>query len=870
MTRTPAWRRYLRFWRSNIAADVDDELRFHAEMRVAEYLARGMTEAEARRAVAHRLGDVDAARAACIEQGKLRELHARNADMLDSLRADVRYALRSLGRAPGWTAVALLTIALGIGATTAVFRVADTLIMRPMRYRDASRVFVFRRLFDIGTRHATAPFAPVAVRAFREHAASVEAVAPMRPFHGELIAAGDSMDVEAAMIDSAFLPLAGVHPIIGRNFTAAESVPNGPAVMLLGEDLWRRQYGADPGVIGKVVQFNDQSMTIIGVVPTSLALPDLTRTKAAVWVPYQEDVVDAVVVRLEPGVSRQTATQELTAILKQAADDKPWWRDVRYQVRLVRPQELLDFRQALVMLTGAVGLLLLVACTNVAHLLLARGAARRRELAIRHALGAGRKRLVRQLVTEVLVIAVIGGALAMPLAWAGLHLLQALRPESLVALSYVQSGRGVVTLSGVLAIAAGLAIGVGSALRSARRDLGLALRASASVVATTGRRLRGTLVIGEIALSATLLVGALLLIHALYDLERRQLGFDASRLYRLTFRGNGTASSVPAAERAQALIQQAMHVPDVERSTVVVDGFNALATFETSTRPAPNESPSATGMTAVAPDYFAVMGMPLVAGRMFDDQSSARREVIVNATLARMLSPDGNPLGVRFRNARPIAFAKDWLTVVGVVPDVVDNLLARAPQPQIYEALDHANARGDLLLYLRLRGQPSPASLTRFAESVQRSGAKPVIASVRDEIDHSAAEPRFAMRIMAIFAALGVVLAAIGLFGVISYTVGQRTREIGVRMTLGASRRSIAALVIGDGIRLALIGIVVGLGGAVAATRLIQSLLYGVPRLDPFAFGAGTVALLAIAVVACVVPLWRATRVDPVIAMRAE
>jgi len=871
MTKTPAWRRYLRFWRTNIDADVDDELRFHTEMRVAEYMARGMTEAEARRAVIERLGDVETAREECIEQGKLREVHARNADVLDGLRADIRYALRSLGRAPGWTAVALLTIALGIGATTAVFRVADTLIVRPMRYRDASRVFVFRRLFDIGTRHAGAPFAPAVVRAFREHAASIEAAAPIRPLHGELNTGRDSQDVEVAMIDSAFLPLAGVHPIIGRNFTAAESVPNGPAVILLGEDLWRRQYGAAPDVIGKVVQLSGQSMTVVGVVPASLALPELTRAKAAVWVPYQEDVVDAVAVRLKPGVSREAATQELTAILKRAADDKPWWRDVRYQIRLVRPQDLLDFRQALAMLTGAVGLLLLVACTNVAHLLLARGAARRRELAIRHALGAGRKRLVRQLVTEVLVIAVIGGGLAMAVAWAGLHLLQALRPESLVALSYVQSDRGVVTMSAVLAIAAGLAIGLGSALRSARRDLALALRASASGVPTTGRRLRGALVVGEIALSATLLVGALLLIHALYDLERKQLGFDASGLYSITFRPDGAASSVLATERAQTILQHASRIPDVERSTLTMGGFNALATFETSTRPAPNESPSATGMTAVASDYFSVMGMPLVAGRMFDDQSQARREVIVNATLARMLSPDENPIGVRFRNARPIAFAKDWLTVIGVVPDVVDNLLARAPQPQIYEPFgDTKGPMGDLTLYVRLRGDPSPASLTRFAESVQPTGAKPLIANVRQRIDNSAAEPRFAMRIMTIFAALGVVLAAVGLFGVISYTVGQRTREIGVRMTLGASRRSIAALVVGDGIRLAMIGIVVGLLGSVAATRLIQSLLYGVPRLDPFAFIAGAIALLAVAIIACVVPMWRATRVDPVIAMRAE
>jgi putative ABC transport system permease protein len=868
MKKTPAWRRYLTFWRNDVVDDVDDELRFHVEMRVAEYMTRGMAEAEARGAVAERLGDVDAARAQCIEQGKLREVHARNADFVDSLRSDIRYALHSLGRAPGWTAVALLTIALGIGATTAVFRVADTLLLRPIPYRDASRVFVFRRLYNVGlNRQMSAPFSLEVVRAFREHAHSLEAAAPFRAERDQLTAGADSILVEAAMIDTAFLPLAGVHPLIGRNFTAAEVAPHGPSVMLLGEDLWRSQYGAARDVIGKVVQFSGQSTTIIGVVPASLTLPELRRGRAEAWVPFQEDLVDAVAVRLKPGVSRDAATQELAAIVKRSADDKPWWRDIRYDIRLVRPQDLLDFRQALAMLTGAVALLLLVACTNVGHLLLARGAARQRELAIRQALGAGRKRLVRQLVTEVLVIAVIGGALAMPVAWAALHLLQALRPESLVALSYVQNDR-VITMSAVLAIAAGLAIGVGSALRSARRDLSLALRANAST-APTGRRLRGALVVGEIALSATLLVGALLLIHALYDLERKRLGFDATGLYSITFRPDTPGPAVSATVLGELIRQRAKGIPGMEGSAVAVSGGAAFATFETSRRAALDNAPRATGISAIGPEYFSMMGMPLVAGRTFDDGSLGRNEVIVNTTLARMLVPDGSPLGIRFRNARPIRFAKDWLTVIGVVPDVVDNLLG-VPQPQIYAPIGNPNAIGPLTLYVRLRGEPSPESLTRFAASVQPSGTKPVIASVRQKIDESAAEPRFAMRVMTIFAALGVLLASIGLFGVVSYSVGQRTREIGVRMTLGATRGAIARLVVSDGIRLALLGIVVGLAGAVTGTRLIQSMLFGVSRVDPFAFGAGAVLLLAVAVVACVVPMWRATGVDPVVAVRAE
>src|SRR5205085_11499592 len=267
----------------------------------------------------------------------------------------------------------------------------------------------------------------------------------------------DSIPVRVATIDTAFLPLAGVHPLIGRSFTANETVPNGPAVMLLGEDIWRRQYGASRDVIGKVVQLSGESKTIIGVVPASLNLPDV-RSRAEVWLPYQADLVDAVAVRLKPGVSRDAATQELAAILKRSADDKPWWRDLRYHIRLLRPQDLLDFRQALAMLTGAVALLLLVACTNVAHLLLARGAVRQRELAVRHALGAARRRLLRQLVTESVMLAVAGGALAVFVGWGGLTLLAAARPDNLTPLAYVSNHRSVLTIASLLAIGCGLGI----------------------------------------------------------------------------------------------------------------------------------------------------------------------------------------------------------------------------------------------------------------------------------------------------------------------------------------------------------------------------------------------------------------------------
>ena len=866
----PAWRRYLTFWRSDIADDVEEELRFHTEMRVAEYLARGMTEDEARRAVATRLGDVRAARAECIEQGELRERHARNADLLEGVRADVRYTLRSLGRTPGWTAVALLTIALGVGATTAVFRVADTLIVRPIRYPSASRVFVFRRLFDAPERQIASPFSAHVVEAFRKESRSIEVAAPFLFRQGTLGTAPDTIPMHLAAIDAEFFSLAGAHPVIGRGFTAADARPDGPGVFaMLGEEMWRHQFGASPSVIGSVVQVNGHSRTIVGVMPSWVTLPDARDGRIDIWVPYDADLVDAVAVRLKPSVPRDAATEELAGILNRAATDSSWWRDMRYHMRLQRPQDMLAFRGALTMLTGAVALLLLVACTNVAHLLLARGAARQREIAVRHALGASRRRLVRQLVTETLVIALLGGALATLVAWTGLRVMQAVRPETLAVLSFVPNDRGVVLLTASLAIGAGLAIGLASALRNARRDPGLALRANSSGTPLAGRRLRGALVIGEIGLSTTLLVGALLLTHALYSLEEKQLGFDPGGLYSLSFRPSRTPAGAASAPLADLLRERARTIPGVKRFTVGTEAGAAFATLETPDRPAVNQSPFTIGLDVVDADYFSVLGIPLVAGRTFDAGSRGRGEVIVSSSLARVIAPDGNAIGVRFRNPRPINFLKEWRTVIGVVPDVVDNLLIRAPVPRVYEPTGGAT-NGFATLYVRLAAGAPTTPLARFASSIQPSGPKPVIAKVRDKIDQTAAEPRFAMRIMIIFASLGVLLAAIGLFGVISYTVAQRTREIGVRMTLGASRASIARLVVGDGLRLALVGIFVGLTGGVAGARLIEGVLYGVPRLDPFALGTGATLLLVVAVVACVVPMWRATGIDPVIAVRAE
>jgi putative ABC transport system permease protein len=888
MTKTPAWRRYLTFWRADIADDVADELAFHTEMRIKEYMARGLSEEDARSAVTARLGDVDAARVECIELGHVRETHARQADVLDGLRADVRYALRSLGRSPGWTAVALLTIALGVGATTAVFSVADTLLLRPFPYRDASRVFMARREFyiDGNTVPVGVPFGMVLE--WRKYAHTIEgAVLVSSGGLSRLGVGSDAVDVHVARVDTSFLAFAGARPVIGRNFNADEAAPTGPGAVMLTEQFWRRQFGGSHDVVGTVIQVDNTPRTIVGVVPASVSIPDFRAERADILFPVADDakIGGPVLVRLEPGVSATTATAELASILKHA--NLPDLRPVPMEMplRLTRPQDWLAIRQPIVMLAGAVALLLLVACTNVAHLLLARGAARQRELAVRHALGAGRSRLLRQLVTESIVLAAIGGALAVFVGWAGLHLLAAARPthRDFVALTYVSANRGMVAIASSLAILCGLSIGLLAALRTAHRDLGLGLRLGAASVSHAGRRLRGSLVVGEVALSATLLVGALLLIHAVFDLQRTHLGFDARGLYAVSFSMSNETTLAERAGFGAILRERAAAVPGVKSATLADAvpggrGFHMIALFETPGHEvSPTDASGAVAMYAVAPDYFSMMGMPLLAGRTFDAGSRERNEVIISATLAHQVWPDGIAIGRQLRNgvAKSRGADEAWQTVIGVVPDVVSSLVEGPASAGFYHPLVSSVGPGfmsGITLIVRMQDGDADAAarLKQFAAAVQPGKSPPTISNVREGIDDTMAEPRFIMRILVTFALLGVMLAAIGLFGVISYSVGQRTREIGVRMTLGATRPSIARLVVGDGIRLALVGIGVGLLGAVAATRLIQNLLYGVPRLDPFSFSLGAVLLLAVSIIACVVPMLRATGVDPAVAVRVD
>jgi predicted permease len=812
----------------------------------------------------------------------------RIATWLEGTIQDIHFAARSLRRSPGWTTVALLTMALGVGASTTVFQVADALLLRPIAYRDGARVFRVCREVTFGQEQTC--FGSLSLDGIRRWRANTHTVESIVRFDGAgrtLDPAGQAVHVDVGLIDADFLPFTGRQPVVGRNFTAEEASASGAPVALLSEAFWRRDYGGTRDVLGTIVQVDSVRYTIVGVMPASVSVPDFQGDQPDIWTPLDADPLvrirgaGGVAVRLRPGVDRKAAESEVATIYAQNPDE-PLPKGLQWKWRLTRPQDHLAIRDSLVMIVAAVALLLLIACTNVAHLLLARGAARERELAVRHALGASRNRLLRQLVAESILLASAGGVLAILIARGGLWLLGLTHPADMSMLSYVATRSEVVSMASGLSLVAGLAIGVIAGLRSAHRRLAQSLRASASSAPLSSRRLRSSLIVGEVALSTTLLVGALLLIHAVVNLQRTTLGFNPDGLYSVGFLGKTCLGSAmpcietPETRRALAarLRERAARILGAAPVTVARDalaGGSSPYPFQTPENSTTGGNLTPTAMNEVAPDYFDVMGIRLIAGRTFDAGSAARNEVLVSQSLAERLWPHETPIGHQLRRGTPFSDGtlQPWQTVVGETPDIVRSVVDGA-EPGLYVPLDNARPNPGTALIVRMKGRDASPLLRQLATSVAANDMNVKITNVKERLDQSTADPQFVMLILAIFAALGVVLASVGLFGVISYTVGQRTREIGIRMTLGATRAVIARLVVGDGLRLVVVGIVLGLAGATLATRLVQSMLYGVSRFDAMSFALAAAGVLAMSLIACAVPMLRATSVDAAITLRAE
>ena len=869
--RTPAWRRYTRLWGPRVVEDVDDELRSHIEMRVADYIAHGMSEAEATRLALTRLGDLDRARRDCVTIGHQRNSRMLRTRIIDAFRQDALFAIRSLAHRRGWTPIVVVTLALGIGANTAVFSIIDHVLLRPVAYPAADRIVV-PMLEMKGPESFTAGASARAIAAWRGHATTLDAIEGIKAHDVMYAVPGESPVVlHAASVTPTVPAFAGERPILGRAFVEDDGKPGAEPVVALSESLWRRRFGGETSVLGRRMMLDGEAHSIVGVMPSRLRLPARIQPDTDIWTALDLKSPNAggeALARLREGVSATVAEQEMDVLLAGTGGE-----DSRiFRTRLSELGEMVTFRDSLWMFAVAVALVLLIVCGNVAHLLLAQATARERELAVRRALGAGRGRIARLLVTETLLLGTLGCAGGVVVAWAGLKILLASRPPSLSHIAGVSLDLRALAVAAALSLVTSVAFGVFASIHALRRPTGSILKASGTgASASRGHhRLRGLLIVSEIAFSAVLLVGATMLLRTVWNLQRLDPGFEPRGAYSMEV---FLPQERYGAEGARAvfyddLIDRVRRIPGVQDATIaaMAPPFPRMmpAVLEPEERPfAQRPKAKFIRVNYVRDDFFSVLGMRFVEGGTFRDTTAAAKEIVISRAAARALWPDGPALGRRFRTSA----RGPWWRVSGVVADEASAGFGAPAVPMIYipetEVLP-AN------LIVRAPGTDPTQRLRELLISMDPRLSASAVASLEARLSRLTARQQFTMTLLVVFTTIAVVLSAIGLYGVMSYAVAQRTREIGVRVALGATRAQIARGVVSNGLAWTVAGLALGAVGAWWATRFIKSMLFGVAPTDALSFVAGGVILILVAVLACVVPARRAAGVDPIIAMRAE
>jgi putative ABC transport system permease protein len=880
--RAASWRRYLQFWGARVDSDVDDEIHFHLDMLVSDLISRGMSEPDARAAAARRFGDLPGARTACVTIGNRRQRRMTRARTLDALRQDAAFALRTLGRQKAWTAIAVLTLALGIGATTAVFSVVNTVVLRPLPFAHADRLVLLWRSDPTSKMMVSADDDVISAWA---GAHSLEAV--QRYGQGELTltGSGEPAVVVASWIDRDLPQFAGIPLLRGRTFTSEEAADSGSRVVLISEGLWRERYGGSNDVLGKTMALDGRPYTIIGVTSSKLRVPGVLQNgPTQVWLPRPPKstlMAHLSMARLRPGVTIEQAEQELAEITKRVPSAQHA-TSRKFVPKLLPPGRFNGWGDSLSLLSISVAVLLLIACANVAHLLIARGATREREMAIRRALGASGARIARQLLTESVILAAAGCAAGLGVAKLGLEAFVAMRPPRLEQLGYTTLDGRVLGTALVIAAATGIIFGLIGAMHTARHGTAESLKGTAlsGTAAPRAYRLRSTLVVTEMALSAMLLVGAVLLVRSVINLQHVEPGFDTENLYSMSFRIAQRVSPSEAETKRLAIeaLDGARRIPGVKSATIAAsappEASYMIGELQVEHGTTPKDAASFNAINEVRPDYFSVLGIPIIAGHGFESGSEKRGDVVINEGMARKLWPGTSAVGRHFRFAPPPGMPDkgEWNTVVGVTADaVVRGLSEDRGAPFVYMPSETGTSFTGFTLVVRMAsGVDAAQALRRLSLSIAPSLAPPPVTSIEHAFAASISTQRFTMAVLSIFAIVAVLLAAIGLYGVISYMVTQRTREIGIRIALGATAREVARVVALRGLVLSVIGLSIGLTASVWGTRVVQKTLYGVGATDPMSFGAGAVLLLAVSVIACVVPTRRAMRVDPIIAMRAE
>jgi len=861
--------------------DADEEVQHFYDEAIAAWIARGLSPDEARRRARLELGNMTVVRE------EVRAYGWENA--IGTLFGDLRYAARRLRRNPGFAAVSAVTLALGIGASTAIFSAVNPILFQPLPYPHAGRIVTIWDRANDGSR-ADVTFGTYRELAARSHA--FEAIAAFKPWQPAIAGAAEPERLDGQRVAAGYFRALGVSPVLGRDFDDSDDRANGPNVVVLGDGLWRRRFGADASIVGRQVRLNDNAFTVIGVMPRTFE--NVLAPSADIWAPLQYDASlppDGrewghhlrMVARLRPGVAAADARREIDAITSAPVMEfqRPRWAAMKGGL-LVDPLQddvTRGVRPALVAVLGAVILVLLIACVNVTNLLLARGAERRGEFAMRAALGAGRARLIRQLLTESLMLAVIGGALGLVVARLGVGTLLALGPLGLPRAGAIGVDAAAFAFALGVATAVGLGVGLIPAMHASRGDLRGGLQQASRRAAGGHQWTRQALVVAEVALALVLLAGAGLLFRSLQRLFAVDAGFDASHVLTMQVQTSGHRFDDDRATHeffAQAL-EAVRRVPGVRDAAFTsqlpltgdVDTYGVH--FESSPNDNPQEDHGAFRY-AVTPGYVETISIPLRRGRLLDahDGAGAPGAVLINESFARRKFPGGDPIGQRVRvgpNDGP------WTTIVGVVGDVRQMSLDVSAADAVY--VTTAQWRfADRALWLVVRTLGDHTALAPAIKnaiwSVDKEQPIVRVASMDSLLAASAAERRFALVLFEAFALVALALAATGIYGVLSGSVAERTREIGVRSALGASRADILALVVGQGMTLAGLGALIGLGGAVAASGALVTLLFGVSRLDPTTYAGVVALLLAVSGMACALPAWRAARVDPSITLRAE
>jgi putative ABC transport system permease protein len=870
--------------RSHADAELQSEIEIHLQQLTREAIADGMTEAEARALALREFGPAEQIKEMCRD--------TRRVSWIQDFIQDFRYGVRMLLQSPAFSAVAVITIALGIGANTAIFSIVDAVLLRSLPYSDPDQLVL---MFDVPLDRPDA-LAGISYRDFEECRVQNGVFSQIagNAFHDlTLTGAGEPAIVNTADVTPELFPLLNAKPLLGRTLLPEDGKPGAAAVAVLSENLWRSRFAANPGLVGRPIDLDMRSFTVVGILPASFRYPEGAPAQD-VWISILQDPLFGpltaqpgvrllgVLGRLKPGVSLKRAQAGMDTLGVRLAKEFPLEDSgLKIRVQLYREAVVGNLKRALLILLSAVGLLLLIACANIANLLLSKATSRGGEIAMRIALGASRARIIRQLLTESALLGLLGGVGGVLLAAWAVWSLQSFLPSEVVQISSIHVGGPVLTFALLLSLASALAFGLAPALLATPSNFQTNLKEGGERAGQRGgRHVRSFLAVAEISLTTVLLVAGGLLIRSFALVTSVNPGFDPNNVtegevslpqfqYRTPQQWTAFSHELLARLHAEPGLQDsALAAPlPMDRQGEASFPFSIVGN-----PPLPPGKSTTADYFTVSPAYFHVMRIPLLRGRSFSerDSPSSPNVAIISETLARRYFPNQNPIGRQMSFGFP-PNGNVPREIVGVVGDVRDVALSQKPGPMMYVPFAQAPLYGgELVVRSSLSASSVAAGIRRAVHSIDKDLPVTGVESFPDALGQSISRERFRTFLLGSFSLIALVLAAVGIFGVVSYSAAQRTQEMGIRMALGAQRRDVLHLVLEEGAKLALLGLSIGVVLALLLTRWIASLLYSVSSTDPLTFGAVAIVLFGVAVAACYIPASRATRVDPVVALRYQ